>query len=243
MDAALNPAYPPRTVRDAKMHRPGFRVPLQSYQDSRAAKMAAYREYEDALVSAHKQHDDVTSAHSNPLGGGGSDDPLSGFGSRGARGSVEGHVCKTNGGAPGHLCRIGDRLVCVADDPQRDAEPDVWPRKKLKRNARGQEGDTEEYERDEKPRLFDEYGNQVGWDDIIRIARQINAEAENDNGDDEEGHTLSEITEALRCTSTHHESTLRDVPDHKTLSKMHQTRMAKLYDADAKALSEAWRKG
>ena len=88
--------------RDLQGCRPGFRtLDSDSYRERKALARDAYAEVEHRLTNAWR------------------DGPVNGFGSSGLRGQVEGDLC-TIDGAPGHLRRVGGRLVCVADDEDED---------------------------------------------------------------------------------------------------------------------------
>jgi hypothetical protein len=89
--------------RDLQGCRPGFRtLDSDTYRERKAWARDAYAEVEHRLTNAWR------------------DGPVNGFGSSGLRGQVEGDLC-TIDGAPGHLRRVGGRLVCVADDEDEDA--------------------------------------------------------------------------------------------------------------------------
>jgi hypothetical protein len=92
-------------VTDAALHRPGFRVTNDAAM--RDVKQKAYTEYERRLVNAWRD----------------AANPPTGAGSHGPIGAREGDLC-TIDGAPGHLHRIGGRLICIPDKARRrDAMP------------------------------------------------------------------------------------------------------------------------
>lgn len=86
--------------------RPGFRVVNDA--SARDAKAEAYRQYDADLRRAYLDADNTSSP--------------TGAGSHGPIGAREGEEC-TLDGAPGHLHRIGGRLICVADPRSTSARP------------------------------------------------------------------------------------------------------------------------
>jgi hypothetical protein len=217
MDAALRAAFP--QVRDAKMRRPGFRVGLQTYHDARSAKAAAYADYDKRVCDAYR----------NP----------NSEGPEGAACTVKNAKYPEAFGSPGHIVNG----ICTPDRGSNDAD---FPRRKLKRNARNQEEGEEEYERDSavvrdafavlarSAGLVDQ-GEDVDWDDIVRIACQINAENGNEDDDDDE-----DVNRIVTAVTTNTESTQRrDVPDSKTPQRPAATEEA--YRAYDEILRNSWR--
>ena len=262
---AIDAAYPPRLVKDAKLHRPGFR-PQDGYASTRALREKAYADYEQQICDAWQgdatkgfknvlSGGGVTSGFENVLGGSGTD-KNTGFGESGQRGSVAGDPCTLNGW-PGKLVQgEGGKLVCRIESRHNDdADPD-FPRKKQKRNARNQEEGTEEYEKDSHPdsikRAFGDLAHKfnlldsrgaVSWDKVSYLAAQLGDNDDDDDDDNDDDEAAIERVAKLYANIT--EGTQRrDVPDHKSIDALRADRQRKT-DAAFKAyddqLSQSWR--
>jgi hypothetical protein len=101
-----------RQLIDAALRRPGPRYQTQQARDaSFNVRQAAYAAYEARLRDEYK----------NSIGGNASNDPATGFGSSGPRGSREGDACTKNG-FPGRLVRgKNGELVCQIPAGRGDA--------------------------------------------------------------------------------------------------------------------------
>jgi hypothetical protein len=219
----------PMVAMDADWHRPGVRSLTPQVRDATglaAERIAAYDAYEHDLVNAWRGTDE----YKNPGWSGQSGE---------VRGSVEGQVCKTNGGRPGHLKMVNGKMVCVPDDGI--GPRDSFPKRKRKYNARGQEEGYEELEEDGLGTGVCPHCNgsgikpghkQTGW------ITEPGVEPDEDGDDELE-------TKFGRVTTDHESSQRRDVLDGLTLDEArarHVANMRRVYaDADRK-LAEAWRK-
>ena len=220
-------------------HRPGYRQMTDGAKrvsGVAALRDASYRDYQNWATNAWRGHDEYAS----PIGANASDDPTTGFGSRGPRGSKEGDPCTRNGW-PGNLVRGPDgQLFCQINRPDGGRDAD-FPKRKLKRGKYGQEEGEEEFEEDGLCPTCNGSGIAPGH-------RQTDcADGRGPGWSNEPSEHLEALVEqAVRRATTHHESNLRtDVPGAKTLDGLrarHAANMQKIYaDSDCE-LSEQWRK-
>jgi hypothetical protein len=133
-----------------------------------------------------------------------------------------GQVCTVQGadypldyGAPGHIKRVGGKIVCVPDAP-RSRDDDDDSRERATSDAR-------------KKVKYDPHG------------RVLTTEVEEDDDDEDDYEESAE--EAYANTSTHTETGRSDAASVQRQKSAHSARMEKIYDAMDRALESRWRDG